>query len=201
MPRAFATRRSCVAGPLLALLLLAPAFARAADDAPAAPHDDSTWVDHDHQPIVRPPESEPDHWAQLFHQGFTKPITNAFDIPDKLLWLARGFGARTRREAVNVNAFDEAPNSTWFTNRNHLRAVPVSRSTLERGLRGLLGRSPHEEIRRVQLDRARQLLAETDLKLTAVAARSGLRHAQYLCEAFKARYGLTPGRYRAKHRR
>ena len=127
MLRAFATRRSSVAGPLLALLLLAPAFARAADDAPAAPHDDSTWVDHDHQPIVRPPESEPDHWAQLFHQGFTKPITNAFDIPDKLLWLARTLGARTRREAVNVNAFDEAPNSTWFTNRNHLRAVPVSR--------------------------------------------------------------------------
>ena len=27
---------------------------------------------------------------------------------------------------MNVNAFDEVPNSTWFTNRNHLRAVPVA---------------------------------------------------------------------------
>ncbi len=49
-----------------------------------------------------------------------------FDIPDKLLWVARAMGARPRREAVNVNAFDEAPNSAWFTNRNHLRAVPVA---------------------------------------------------------------------------
>src|SRR5581483_6120371 len=47
-----------------------------------------------------------------------------------------------------------------------LRAAPVSRSTLERGLRALLGRSPHAEIRRVQLDRARRLLRETDLKLS-----------------------------------
>ena len=31
-----------------------------------------------------------------------------------------------RREAVNVNAFDEVPNSAWFTNRNHVRAVPVA---------------------------------------------------------------------------
>jgi hypothetical protein len=126
MPRAFATRRSSFAAPWLALLLLAPAFARAAADAPAAPHADSTWVDHDHEPIARPQNGEPNYWAQRFHQGFTKPVTHVFDIPDKLLWLARTVGARTRREAVNVNAFDEAPNSTWFTNRNHLRAVPVS---------------------------------------------------------------------------
>lgn len=77
-----------------------------------------------------------------------------------------------------------------------VRATPLSRSSLERGFRKLLGRSPHDELLRVRLDRARRLLAETDLKLAAVASRSGFPHVQHLCASFKAAYGKTPGSYR-----
>ncbi len=82
-----------------------------------------------------------------------------------------------------------------------LRAAPMSRSSLERGLRRVLGRSPHDELLRVRLDAAKRLLAETDLKLSAVAQRSGFRHVQRLCERFRAQFGETPGRYRARTRR
>jgi len=82
-----------------------------------------------------------------------------------------------------------------------LRAAPMSRSTLERGLRKVLGRSPADELLRVRLDGAKRLLAETDLKLSAVAQRSGFRHAQRLCERFRAAFGETPGRYREQARR
>jgi len=78
-----------------------------------------------------------------------------------------------------------------------LAAVPLSRSTLERACRTLLGRSPNAEIRRVQLHRARQLLAETDLGLAAIAARTGFGRAAYFCARFKATFGETPGQYRA----
>jgi hypothetical protein len=109
-------------------------YASAADDvtpalAPAraeAAIDDTTWVDHDRLPIVQPPDWQPSYWGRRFHQSFIDPISHIFDIPDKLLWGARVFGARTEREAVNVNAFDEVPNSTWFTNRNHALAVPLA---------------------------------------------------------------------------
>jgi len=111
-------------GTAYALLLLWPAFARAG--AGATQPADSTWAAHDREPIAQPPAGEPGYWAQRFHQGFTEPVVHVFDIPDKLLWVARTMGASTRREAVNVNAFDEAPNSAWFTNRNHVRAVPVA---------------------------------------------------------------------------
>lgn len=77
-----------------------------------------------------------------------------------------------------------------------LRAVPVSRSTLERGFRKLLGRSPHEELVRLRLDLARRLLLETDLKLSAVAQRAGFRHVQQFCSSFKKAFGKTAGRYR-----
>jgi LacI family transcriptional regulator len=82
-----------------------------------------------------------------------------------------------------------------------LRAAPMSRSSLERGLRKFLGRSPHDELRRVRLEGAKRLLAETDLKLSAVAQRSGFRHVQRLCEQFRSAFGETAGRYRARMRR
>ena len=81
-----------------------------------------------------------------------------------------------------------------------LRAAPMSRSSLERGFRKLLGRSPHDELLRVRLDRAKRLLAETDLKLSAVAQRSGFRHVQRLCERFRRAFGETAGRYRQRSR-
>jgi LacI family transcriptional regulator len=81
------------------------------------------------------------------------------------------------------------------------RAAALSRSTLERGLRSVLGRSPAAELLRVRLDAAKRLLAGTDLKLSAVARRAGFRHAQRLCERFRAAFGETPGRFRARARR
>ncbi|HEY3156499.1 MAG TPA: hypothetical protein VGK76_07765 [Candidatus Eisenbacteria bacterium] len=124
-----------------ALLLALPArvlCSPAEDHAPAggpshAAHDTSdsgvdngTWVDHDGRPIPQPPDWEPSFWGHQFREAISEPLSHAFDIPDKMLFLARVLGAHTRREAVNVNVFDEAPNSTWFTNRNHMRAVPVA---------------------------------------------------------------------------
>ena len=90
------------------------------------PVDGSTWTDHDGRPIPQPPDWEPNFWGHQFRETIVEPLSHAFDIPDKMLFVARVLGAHTRREAVNVNAFDEVPNSTWFTNRNHVRAVPVA---------------------------------------------------------------------------
>ncbi|HET9887007.1 MAG TPA: hypothetical protein VFR10_05795, partial [bacterium] len=87
--------------------------------------DSLSWVDHDGRPIPQPPESSDRMWADFIREGFTEQVTRAFDIPDKLILLGDAFGADTDREAANVNAFDEVPNSSWFTNRNHLRAVPM----------------------------------------------------------------------------
>ena len=80
-----------------------------------------------------------------------------------------------------------------------LDAVPVSRSKLERDFRDLLGRSPNAEIRRVQLDRVRQLLVETDLNLAALAAHTGFTRAEYL-HVFKEEFGQTPGQFRRRPR-
>ena len=78
--------------------------------------------------------------------------------------------------------------------------VCVSRSTLERGFRRHLKRSPQEEIRAVQLSRVKQLLTETDFTLEHIADLSGFEHPEYMSVAFKRSCGLTPGRYPHQHR-
>jgi LacI family transcriptional regulator len=77
-----------------------------------------------------------------------------------------------------------------------LREVPVSRRWLERRFREVLGRGPAEEIRRVRLQRAKLLLAETDMPVPQVAVTAGFGSREYLAAAFKSQTGLSPRQYR-----
>ena len=61
-----------------------------------------------------------------------------------------------------------------------LRHCLMARRTLEARLKALLGRTPREEIARVQLGRVKELLAGTDLALAEIAGRAGFRHTEYL---------------------
>ncbi len=79
-------------------------------------------------------------------------------------------------------------------------AAGVSRRSLERRFREKLQRSPRDEIRRVHLERARQILVETDLPMPAVAERSGFRRAQILSQIFKRETGMTPTDFRMQNR-
>ena len=81
-----------------------------------------------------------------------------------------------------------------------LRAVPLSRSALERRFSGALGRSPKEEILRVRLSRARQLLAETKFSMALIAEKIGLEHPEYFNVIFKKKIGMTPGQFRTQSR-
>ena len=79
-----------------------------------------------------------------------------------------------------------------------LRAVPLSRSTLERRFDKALGRSPKEEILRVRLNRAKQLLTETDFPLAVVAGKVGLEHPEYFSVIFKKKVNMTPAEFRSQ---
>ena len=81
-----------------------------------------------------------------------------------------------------------------------MEQVPLSRRVLEGRFNRLIGRSPHEEIDRVQMARAQELLRSTDLSLVQIAQKVGFEHAEYLSVVFKKRVGQTPREFRRKHR-
>jgi LacI family transcriptional regulator len=77
--------------------------------------------------------------------------------------------------------------------------VAVSRSILERRFRKHVGHSPQAEIRRVQLNRVKQLLVESDLSLESIARLAGYIHPEYMSVVFKRVTGTTPGQYRRQN--
>jgi LacI family transcriptional regulator len=77
-----------------------------------------------------------------------------------------------------------------------LEAVPISRRVLEKGFRTYLGRTPHQEILRVQLSHVAALLRDTDLSLEKIAVKCGFRHVEYMTVVFKRELGQTPSQYR-----
>jgi LacI family transcriptional regulator len=81
-----------------------------------------------------------------------------------------------------------------------LQVVAISRRQLERYFQETLGRTPAEEIRRVRLERAKELLATTDLPIPKVAAASGFGTGEYLATIFRQATGLTPLKYRSQIR-
>jgi LacI family transcriptional regulator len=82
-----------------------------------------------------------------------------------------------------------------------LRAVPMSRTLLEKKFRKYFRRAPYEEILHQRLQRAKELLAGTDLPVADIAERAGFTSPEYLSAAFKRQAGMNPRAYRTQNRR
>jgi LacI family transcriptional regulator len=81
-----------------------------------------------------------------------------------------------------------------------LREVPMSRRSLEQRFLKALGRTPAAEIRRAQVEVAKQMLAETDEPMARVALAAGFSNAKQLGAGFQHETGLTPTAYRRQSR-
>ncbi|MBI2478638.1 MAG: XylR family transcriptional regulator [Planctomycetia bacterium] len=81
-----------------------------------------------------------------------------------------------------------------------LDVVAVSRRSLEQRFRRALGRGLAQEIRRVRVERCKQLLAETDFKMPAVAQHSGFSSEFHLATVFRREVGMTPTDFRKQTR-
>ncbi len=74
--------------------------------------------------------------------------------------------------------------------------VGVARRTLEKHLRAVLGRSPHEEIQRHRFATARTLLTQTRRPLYAIARTCGYADRRHFTRAFRQAHGCSPLVYR-----
>jgi LacI family transcriptional regulator len=81
-----------------------------------------------------------------------------------------------------------------------LEEVMVSRRNLERRFRMALGRSLLDEIRRVRIDRARELLRDTDFDMPVIAGKCGFMSHVRFSTVFRQITGKTPTDFRRTHR-
>jgi LacI family transcriptional regulator len=81
------------------------------------------------------------------------------------------------------------------------RMTKLRRRALEQRVRSLLGRSPKEEITRIQLETAKRLLVDTDLPVVAVAEKCGFSQPKYFTQVFHTKVGTPPVLYRRNAKR
>jgi len=80
------------------------------------------------------------------------------------------------------------------------RDVMISRRNLERRFKLVLGRSLLQEIRRVRIERACDLLRDTDFDMQLIAERCGFQSQIRFSTVFGQVRGVSPSGYRKKHR-
>ena len=81
------------------------------------PDADPLWVDRDEQPLATPPES---NWSGLVWDGVDQTVFRP---------TTRALALDVAGPAANVNAYDEVPDSSWFTNRPHITPEQAARGS------------------------------------------------------------------------
>lgn len=76
------------------------------------------------------------------------------------------------------------------------RAVGRSKYHLIRQFREAMGETPARYLTKLRIDAAKTLLEDDDLSLEEIARRTGFSNATGLIRNFKAKEGMTPGRFR-----
>jgi len=80
------------------------------------------------------------------------------------------------------------------------RVAGVARTTLQQRFRAVVGRTMLEEIQRVRIECAKDLLRSGDLSLEAISERCGFANSQRFSVLFRQHTGLPPGKFRRAHR-
>jgi LacI family transcriptional regulator len=101
---------------------------------------------------------------------------------------------------VNALRFIRERAHTGIQVSDVLQAVPLSRRSLEQRFRQLLNATPAEEIRRIKLERVKQLLISTSQTVEQIAAATGFCNPGQLCFVFKRQVGQTPIEFRRHSR-
>lgn len=83
---------------------------------------------------------------------------------------------------------------------NVTEALHCNRRVLEKRFRAKVNRTLHEEIRRSRIQRACQLLRETDMLIETLAESCGYSSRERFNAAFRIEMGKTPSLYRREYR-
>lgn len=120
------------------------------------------------------------------------------DQPDES---AQGWAAALRDTAVApaLTVIHQAPATAWTVESLAARSG-LSRAAFARRFNTLVGEPPMTYLTRWRMTTAAQLLRESDIPLTTVAARTGYGSEFAFAKAFKREFGLAPGGYRRQAR-
>ncbi len=76
--------------------------------------------------------------------------------------------------------------------------VNLSASRLRHLFKAEVGLTPAQYLKRLRMEKARQLLETTFLSMKVITDQVGIRNLSHFAEDFRKAYGLTPTQHRAR---
>lgn len=80
------------------------------------------------------------------------------------------------------------------------KKVALNQNILQKGFKRLYKVSVNEYVRNLRIEKAKELLENSDLNITEVCYKIGLNSRSYFSKLFKEKYGLSPKAYHSKFR-
>jgi len=73
-------------------------------------------------------------------------------------------------------------------------SMAMSHASLYRKIKAITGMSGNEYLKKIRLDRAKELLEESGMNVSEVAYSTGFAYPSYFISEFKKEFGYTPGK-------
>lgn len=150
----------------------------------------------------------PDPYAKVLEKGILTELIYRYLMASRI---EAGGGLRAANAASSVapDLLERLGAARVWIDENHYRKVTVA--DMARGARlseayfhkcfaRAFGETPAEYLASVRLERARELLAATDMPIRAIAAATGFENDGYFYRFFAKKTGRTPGAFRRSHR-
>lgn len=159
-------------------------------------------------PFVREPVSTNVTLSQAIQNAFQSPLESLavdgliLDLAEGLIAGERGGGQPRASQRVDIPVIERArqfldAERTRVVHSTELESLTgLTRYDLARQFKLLLGTSPYRYLLMRRLEFARQQI-HLERPLVDVACEAGFADQAHFTRAFKATFGLTPGRYRA----
>jgi len=141
-----------------------------------------------------------DHGAAVANQVARRTVVPPHREGGQAQYVRRPVPAATRSATGRARAWALERLDRPLTLRELAAQESMSVRTFTRRFRDEVGDSPLQWLSRQRLERARELLEDSDLPVEAVAARSGFGTAASLRQHLHAALGLSPRAYRATFR-
>lgn len=97
-------------------------------------------------------------------------------------------------DLIEANISSENLDVAWLADK-----MNMSPSTLYRKLKGLIGISANEYIRKIKMRKAAEMLASGQYNVSETSWNVGISSVIYFRQCFKEEYGVSPSEYRKSH--
>jgi len=104
-----------------------------------------------------------------------------------------------KREVEKISQLAEKINhdlSVTYTVKELAELIGVNINKLQEGFKFLYNDTVNNYIQNLRLEKAKNLLLETDLSIGEITEKIGLTNPSYFSKVFKEKYKVTPNRYR-----